>query len=82
VPWYQLRSGTLYHAVKAVPPGAVLIDDDTAEDLIAAGQGNGAEGTEVPGEQLGAEGLEVTDTPVAPVVHSGDGSGRQEIETG
>lgn len=55
MPWYRLRSGALYHAVKAVPPGAVLVDDGEAEELIAAGQGNETEGTEVAGGELGPD---------------------------
>lgn len=63
MPWYQLRSGVLYHAVKAVPPGAVLVDDDTAEELIAAGQGNQTEGTEVASGELGADSGQPVDSP-------------------
>lgn len=74
--WWKLASGVPYFALDDnVPESATAIDEP-----IEAGEDLAAVGTEVPGEHLGTEPLEVPDAPGAPVVHDDDGTDPRDAE--
>lgn len=65
--WWKLASGVPYFALDDnVPESATAIDEP-----IEAGEDLAAVGTEVPGEHLGPEPLEVPDAPGAPFATGG-----------